>query len=113
MASSFTVKRWYCLTCDHRIVPYDSYESLTEIEGGKKGPTLLSSLNAKEREKAEREGKTYSATGWCWVCEKWVHGYQLTQMDLVKRYLRRDGIQIRTHSKGMKAAIEEIIARAS
>ena len=77
----------------HRVFPYDSYESLTEApEPGKKGaPVLLYSLNSA----VKGTGTTVVKWAWCFACDDWVQATRRTQHQVMLDYVRRTNVQMR------------------
>jgi hypothetical protein len=76
----------------HRVFPYDSYESLTEgpVEG-KHGPILLYSLNSK----VKSNGAAVVKWAWCFACGDWVQATRRTQHQVMLDYVSRTNVQLR------------------
>lgn len=86
------ISRYYCTRVPaHRVFPYDGFEKLTEapVHGKSGEAVLLSSLNSGLAPDDLR-------WGWCWACNQWVQCFKRTQHELMRDYLARTGVSIRT-----------------
>src|SRR5712664_4351902 len=100
--------RYYCTPCGARVIPFDSFETLTEHpEPGRKGKAiLLGTFNAKP----ERYGAKFRMA-WCWTCEEWVNASRRDRAEIALMYLKRKGVVLRIEHKGLRAGIEELLKR--
>jgi hypothetical protein len=88
--------RHYCSKCGSRVFPFDKYENLTEYtpKVGKphtpiKRP-LLYSYNQRDPD---------NRVAWCWACDKMMPCERLTEREIYRLYIARDGVITR---KGVK-----------
>ncbi len=103
--------RHYCRTCDTRVFPYDSLESLTvaPAPGARGVPVLLFSANSRKR---EQNPEDVSRVAWCWRCNKFTETYRETKYDTMVRYLRRRGVHFRFNGKNLPAEPEPKMVKA-
>ncbi len=99
--------RHFCVECETRVFPFDSYEALTEAPdpGAKGAPVLLSSYNATLRNRDPHGLRV----AWCWRCNDFTDCERMERADLLVRYLRRQGVVIRTTGKGSGASQLELV----
>jgi hypothetical protein len=100
--------RYYCTACEQRVLPFDSFEQVTEHpEPGKKGHAiLLKTFNAKP----ERYGAKFRMA-WCFSCKEWINAVRRDGAEIALMYLRRKGVVLRIEHKGLRAGIEELLKR--
>lgn len=84
--------RYFCVHCDGRVLPYDSFEALTEAPkpGVSGNPVLLYTYNSRRAELGEDQ-----RSAWCFRCDRIVEGKREGKMEIMLRYLRRRGVTFR------------------
>jgi hypothetical protein len=94
--------RYYCPEHPHvRVMPYDSYEGLTESTFLRKRPqrgglttVLLHTVNSKPSAYIE-DWEDGHKLAYCWVCEEFVMAERRTQNEIIAMYLHRVNVSIR------------------
>jgi hypothetical protein len=86
--------RHFCVRCDQRVFPYDSFEKRTEAPklGARARKVLLFSANSQV---TRNDPDNPARTAWCWNCNRWTTTYRETYRDIERRYAARKGVSYR------------------
>lgn len=86
----------HCTNCNARITPFSKFEAETQApdKGARGGFVLLRSFNAAHRE---------ARRAYCWSCKEMVVCERLTEDEIIRMYLDRDGVGYRMGKKALKS----------
>ncbi len=104
--------RHFCVRCDLRVFPYDSFEKRTESPkpGARTKRVLLFSANSQV---TRLDPDNPTRTAWCWNCNHWTTTYRETLDDIRRRYERRKGVRYRPEPVRRQGKILQMRRRRS